>query len=299
TQTPIQTSTPTPTLTPTGTPTETQTPTQTSTPTATDTPIITGTITVTQTPSITVAPTLTNLPSVTPTATETPSITDTPYPTATFTPGPTSTPTPGNNPPANTPTPTNTSGIGGNPEIASIVGSSNPRVLGSQSNYNPLVESIKSAFAGTVLGESTELAFTGDDANTSDKLPSDNEIIPGEFLKIPSLGLSDAVYRSQTLDGQLLVGHNEIIRGRVNNSDIYYAHNQNGLFGSLYKLSLGDAIFVETSQGLKMYQVTGKDYVPYTDLAAVKTADPGHEILLMTCSYDMPDLRIIVHAVIR
>ena len=272
-------STPVETPTPTNTPIPTSTPISTNTPIPTETPISTPT----STPSLTSTPTptTTDIPTATPTPTSTPLPTSTPVPTAV----PTNTPSDNNNNVGGDESPTPTAIL-----TQSII-SSSPTVLGTSTNY--LVDAIKNAFGGQVLGISSLPGTASGNLNTY--LPSSNQVIDNHYISIPSLSLLQPVYQSQILGDQLLVGDNQLVLAQINGANVYYGHNQYGLFSGLYQLTPGQPVFVDNGSGVQQYTVTAKSNVNFSDLSVFDSATSA-DIFLVTCSRTYPNTRIVIKA---
>lgn len=292
----------TPTETPTETPTATNTPTDTPTDTPTETP--TGTSSPTPTPTGTVAtstPTPTSTPTETPEATKTPintpKATDTPKPTntpeATATPEPADTPPPATVVPTTPVTDTPAPEVGGG-QILEGISTEDEEVLGVTDNRNPLLGGIKEAF-DRVLGDKDELPKTGNETETDQKLPSDNQLVKREQLLIPGLDFNQEVYQGEKLGGQWLIGHQEVLKTSVKENKVYYGHNSNEVFGSLYQLKLGDQIVVKKDGQMKFYQVENIARVASTYTQTLETAD-SNTIILLTCDKWDSNLRLIVRA---
>lgn len=313
---PSHTPTSTPTTTPTSTPTSTPTPTPTKTPRPTCSPCCTKT----PTPTITNTPTNTSTPTATLTPTNTPTGTLSPSPTPTDTPTPTQTQTPTETP-TNTPIPTQTpqssddngdengddsndddnndNNVGGGESpapttvLAESIIQSSPTVLGTADTTNYLVDSIKDAYGGQILGVNSLPATASD--NISTNLPSSNQIIDNHFMSIPSLSILEPVYQSQTLGDQLLVGDNQILLTQINGANVYYGHNQYGLFSNLFQLTKGKSIYINNSSGLQQFTIISKANVNFSDLRVFDNAT-SNDIFLVTCSRTYPNTRIVIKA---
>ena len=265
--------------TPTVTDNPTVTPTVTEIPVITDTPTVTPTIT--QTPIITETPVLADTPTVTPTQMpSTPSNTNTPVPAATNTPAPAATSTP-------------EAYVGGgedNPVTSGIVRTSD--VLGSEINYNPLIEGIKETFNGQVLSTST-LANTASVDFTSTKNPTNNKLIEDSYLLIPAINLNQPVYQGVTIGNDYLVGQQEVLKTNIDDITLFYAHNANDVFGQLFQLKNGDNVTFIDGDHLQTLSVVDKFYVS-ADTSLDTLFLNGSKTLLMTCSFANPNNRIIV-----
>ncbi len=326
TNTSTPTSTPTSTNTLTPTPTGHHCPTHSPCPTKTPTPTCPSCPTCTPRPSKTLTPTITNTPTSTPTIESTPTITNTPTntptgtlspsPTPTDTPTPTPTPTPTETP-TNTPVPTQTpqdsddnndddndddnddNNVGGDESpaptslVAQSIIQSAPTVLGTSDTTNYLIDSIKDAYGGQVLGVNSLPATASD--NISGNLPSSNQLIDNHFMSIPSLSILEPVYQSQTLGDELLVGDNQVLLTQINDANVYYGHNQYGLFSNLFQLTKGKSIFINTNSGLQEFTVTLKSNVNFSDLSVFENAT-AKDIFLVTCSRTYPNTRIVIKA---
>lgn len=302
TPTPTNTPTPTPTNTPVPNPTNTPTPFLTNTPVPTNTPTptcipwptCTPTLTNTPTPINTPTPTSTPVPEITPTFTPTPTNTPTPAPTNTPVPDPTNTPTPGEE--EEGPTPTPEPAIGGeeptptNTIVAGIIETTQAKVLGE--TYNSIVDAIKESYRGSVLG--SKIPQTSQTDFSQSKNPTGNMLIENSYIFIPSLQMNQSLFESQSIGGELLVGEQEILLSETENNTLIYGHNGTDVFGTLYKIKKGNSIFVKTPQRQGEYTVETIKWADKSDDSALETKP--NQIALLTCSFDNPNLRIVVIA---
>jgi LPXTG-site transpeptidase (sortase) family protein len=178
--------------------------------------------------------------------------------------------------------------------VCSNQGHGSLQVLGTSTNYNPLVDGIKNSYGGAVLGESTELMGTAEVVYSSAKLPSGNTLLEGQSISVPAIGVNQTLYQPQVIADQLAVGQHEVLNTSVNGSDVYYGHNGYDVFGSLYKVVLGNQVIVTKNNQKLVYTVTSTDFVKKDDVAVLKTAT--NQIVLVTCSFQKPDYRIVVKA---
>jgi LPXTG-site transpeptidase (sortase) family protein len=276
----------------------------------TSTPVIpTNTPTVaipTQVPTETLIPTI---PTLSATATPTAIITD---PVATFTPTPTqvseptATPTSGSSSSnndngssssntSNNSSSNNNGSTSGNQIVAALVRANRPKVLGATINYNPLVDAIRLAFNGEVLGVTT-LARTGNSPLAYTKLPSSNQILDNWFINIPKIGVNQAIYQPQTLGSELTVGHNEVLKTEINGAAVYYGHNSRYVFAPLDKLQSGDSILIDNGV-VKTYRVLSSETVEASDTDFFK--NEANTIYLMTCTDTQAKSRLVVKAVLQ
>lgn len=259
-------------------------------PTNTPTPTPTITNTPTNTPTGTLSPT----PTQTQTPTETPTPTNTPVPTATPTNSSNNNDNNNDNHDNN-----NDNNVGGDnsPAPTSVVAQSiiqsSPTVLGTADTTNYLIDSIKDAYGGQILGVNSLPATASDNIFTN--LPSSNQLIDNHFISIPSLSILEPVYQSQTLGDQLLVGDNQILLTQINGANVYYGHNQYGLFSNLYQLQKGKSIFIDNGSQLQQFTITSKANVNFSDLSIFDNAT-STDIFLVTCSRTYPDTRIVIKA---
>jgi LPXTG-site transpeptidase (sortase) family protein len=181
--------------------------------------------------------------------------------------------------------------------VCSNQGAGSLQVLGTSTNYNPLVEGIKDSFGGEVLGAATMLARTAEVVHSSDKLPSGNTPVPGYTISIPSLNLNgQQIYLPQNIGNELTVGSHEVLSATLNGAQLYYGHNATDVFGTLFEIKTGAKISVTSNGQTQNYTVAQTDFVSQNNVAAVKADVPG-EIVLMTCSFTQPDHRILVKAI--
>jgi LPXTG-site transpeptidase (sortase) family protein len=168
-------------------------------------------------------------------------------------------------------------------------------VLGTTDNYNPLVVGIKESYGGEILGEATQLAATAEVGYSQAKLPSGNTLDAGHLISIPAIGVNQNIYLPQKIGDELTVGHHEVLFTTFNGVNFYYGHNATDVFGSLFKLRMGDKITLTKNDKVADYQITKTEFISENDVKAVKT-DDSNQIVLMTCSYTIPDHRILVIA---
>lgn len=173
-------------------------------------------------------------------------------------------------------------------------GSTTSSVLGTTDNYNPLVAGIKNTYGGQVLGETTEPYKTAEAIISNEKLPSGNTLDPNHFLLIPAIGLNQPIYLPQTIGNQALVGHQEVLR-LDNDQNIYYGHNAEGVFGQLYQLSTGSQVTVVKNGQVLNYQIDSRQLVHQDKLFDIKI-DQNTQIILLTCSYQKPNYRLLLTA---
>gem|GEM_PF-6335867 len=186
---------------------------------------------------------------------------------------------------------------GGSPSNVVCTNQTTPgsiRVLGATDNDNPLVDGIKNSYGGMILGATTELMATAEVVNSTDKLPSGNLPTTDKIL-IPSLGLDETIYVPQTIGDMLTVGNREVLETKVADTRIYYGHNAADVFGSLYKINIGNNIIVSKNGQNLNYQVSAKEFVSKYDVESVITQNQT-DIVLVTCSVTKPDYRILVKA---
>ncbi len=269
--------TPTPTL-PEATPTTK--PTVTPTPfSPTPSPTLTSTLTLTPTPTK-INPTPTNTPTPRPTNTPIPGPTNTPGPEATSTPGPQATSTPQ---PTATPT---TSAVGGNGVVNGIITSTAEQ---NSQEFNPLIEGIKEAFEGRVLGDKMPKTSPND---TSENLPTGGKRITNASLFIPSLGLNKNLYEGERLGNEWLLGDKEIYENKTENIHMIYGHNTSDVFAKLRYLKSGDTIVRNEGDRQDVYKVVSIARVSQTSLKSLNS--PG--LTLVTCDPWKDGLRLIVKA---
>lgn len=278
-------------------PTITEIPTPTPTlPEATPTtkPTVTPTMTVTPTPyGPTLTPTLTLTPTPTkvnstPTNTPTPKATNTPVPGPTNTPGPEATSTPGpeaTSTPQPTSTPT-TAAVGGNGIVNGIITST---VEKDTQEFNPLVEGIKKAFEGRVLGDKMPKTSPND---ISDNLPTGGKEIANASLFIPSLGLNKKLYKGERLGNDWLLGDKEIYENKTKDVHMIYGHNISDVFDELRYLKSGDTIIRNEGDRQDVYRVVSIARISQTSLKSLDYSG----LTLVTCDPWKDGLRLIVKA---
>lgn len=164
------------------------------------------------------------------------------------------------------------------------------QVLGEFDNYNPLVDGIRQSYGGQILGANS-LPQTAEVKYSSQKLPSGNFIDDNHFISIPKIGLDQPVYIPQKIGNQLTVGHGEVLV----DDNFYYGHNATGVFGSIYKLNIGDLITINKDGQSQTYKIDTKLFVHQSQIEAIQI-DQADQIVLMTCSYTKPDHRIVIKA---
>ncbi|MCL4384323.1 sortase [Patescibacteria group bacterium] len=276
---------------------------------------------------VTNTPTVGQLPTNTPIATSTPEATNTPQPTSTpradNTPTPTveissPTPTEVNSQPTATPTPTNApSNNDGNnsnnnnnnnnssdnnssnnppaptatPVPAAGIGGGNA----ANDNNNPIIAGLE-ASQGEVLGESTQLPYTGTSDASPEKLPSNNLRQIGLSLAIPKLSFLAPIYQAVELGDQYLVGDKEVLEKEVNGAYFLYGHNSPDVFGRLNHLTVGDTL-VRSAFGQEVtYRVTGIRWVSQYNQEVLSHLVPG-SLVLVSCDPNNLSLRIVINAV--
>lgn len=163
-------------------------------------------------------------------------------------------------------------------------------VLGATDNYNPLVTGIKASYGGSVLGTTTELLGTAEVSYSKDKLPSGNTPDENHSISIPSLNLSTNIYHPQKIGDEYTVGQHEVLFDFINGNRVYYGHNGTDVFGKLYQIKKGAHV---TANGIH-YSV---DQVLFVHKSQVEILNSNaNQIVLTTCSFTMPDYRIVVKA---
>lgn len=266
----------TPTTKPTVTPIITVTPTSCS---PTSSPVLTPTLTVTPTPTK-IDPAPTNTPTHKATNTPIPEPTDTPGPEATNTPGPEATSTPQ---PTVTPT---TSIVGGNGVVNGIISSSIEQNI---QESNPLVEGIKEAFEGRVLGD--KMPKTSQ-SGIRDNLPTGGKEIANTSLFIPSLGLNKKLYKGERLGNDWLLGDKEIYENKNGDIHMIYGHNTSDVFAGLRYLKPGDTVVRNEKNRQDIYKIVSIARVSYTSLKSLNYSG----LTLVTCDPWEENLRLIVKA---
>lgn len=263
----------------------------TVTPTIMVTPTYSPTFSPALTPTLTPIPTLTPTPTPTkvystPTNTPTPQATNTPVPGPTNTPGPEATNTP--EPEAtSTPQPTvvpTTPAVGGNGVIKGIISST---VEQSIQESNPLVEGIKEAFEGRVLGD--KMPKTSQ-SGIRDNFPTGGKEVANASLFIPSLGLNKKLYRGERLGSDWLLGDKEIYENKDGDRHMIYGHNTSDVFAGLRYLNPGDMIVRNEENRQDVYKVVSLARVSYTSMKSLNSSG----LILVTCDPWEENLRLIV-----
>jgi len=238
-------------------------------------------------------------PTQSPTATPTPAPTNTPTPGPSATPGPGPTSTPGQGPTSTSgPQPTSTPGAGGigggeitNPSVLGVAVAASP-TLPVQKNVNPSVRGIKKS--GQILGAKTKrLAKTGNTTFTS--APTDNDAITGEHLYIPALNLTKQIYKGETVNGEMLIGSNEVLKSNHSSSTVLYGHNTQQVFGGLWNVKIGKPVFYTRDGKTVEYTVKSVAKVYDTTTEVLESTNP-RELTLITCDPYNASIRYVITA---
>lgn len=174
-----------------------------------------------------------------------------------------------------------------------VAATATPAVLGEF--FNPLIEGIKLSY-GEILGLTTKLPDTAEpETEGAERYPSGNILKENSYLFIPKIGLEAPVYLSQTIAGDYLVGHKQVLLAEDENDTVFYGHYTGDVFGGLSKLSYGDSIFYTDSGVLKTYQVKTIARVSESYTKVLNQDNPDI-ITLITCDKFDPNLRVVITA---
>lgn len=173
-------------------------------------------------------------------------------------------------------------------QVTSPVGGGEEDIKGVWENYNPLVDGIRQAFGGFIMGVNSQMPNTAVNFWTREELPSGNKKLDKK-IRIKSIGVDEFLYQAEKIGNDSIIGYGEVVEDEINGNKILAGHNYGGAFEKLWTIRVGAEVEVEEED----WQVAEKTWVEKDDLEVLENNETEN-MFLVTCCWTNPNLRIVV-----